>query len=85
MIRNLYGHGTGRAFHEAPSVPTWTPAEDGPLGGTGTRRRPFLSTAATYVVDDPDGWTLRTSDGSIVAQLEHTMMVAGDGPLVLTA
>ena len=46
---------------------------------------PFLSTSATYVIDDPDGWTLRTSDGSLVAQVEHTMMITGEGPVVLTA
>jgi methionyl aminopeptidase len=37
------------------------------------------------VVDDVDGWTLRTSDGSLLAQFEHSMVVTNDGPLVLTA
>jgi methionyl aminopeptidase len=46
---------------------------------------PFLSVSADHVVDDDDGWTLRTSDGSLVAQFEHSMVVTNDGPLVLTA
>jgi methionyl aminopeptidase len=46
---------------------------------------PFLSLSADHVVDDVDGWTLRTADGSLVAQFEHSMVVTKDGPLVLTA
>jgi methionyl aminopeptidase len=46
---------------------------------------PFLSISSDHVVDDEDGWTLRTSDGSLVAQFEHSMVVTGEGPLVLTA
>jgi methionyl aminopeptidase len=46
---------------------------------------PFLSTGTHRVVDDPDGWTLRTSDGSLVAQYEHTVVVTQGRPLVLTA
>jgi methionyl aminopeptidase len=44
-----------------------------------------LSISADRVVDDADGWTLRTADGSLVAQFEHSMVVTMDGPLVLTA
>jgi methionyl aminopeptidase len=46
---------------------------------------PFLSTGTHRVVDDSDGWTLRTSDGSLVAQYEHTVVVTQGRPLVLTA
>jgi methionyl aminopeptidase len=46
---------------------------------------PFLSVSADHVIDDDDGWTLRTADGSLVAQFEHSMVVTKDGPLVLTA
>jgi len=37
------------------------------------------------VVADEDGWTLRTADGGLVAQFEHSIVVTTDGPLVLTA
>jgi methionyl aminopeptidase len=46
---------------------------------------PFLSVSADHVVDDEDGWTLRTADGSLVAQFEHSIVVTVEGPLVLTA
>jgi methionyl aminopeptidase len=44
-----------------------------------------LSVSADHVVDDEDGWTLRTADGSLVAQFEHSIVVTVEGPLVLTA
>jgi methionyl aminopeptidase len=32
-----------------------------------------------------DGWTLRTSDGSRAAHVEHTVAVTESGPRILTA
>ena len=46
---------------------------------------PFLTTRATTAVTAPDGWTLRTPDGSRGAQFEHTMIITRDRPIVLTA
>jgi methionyl aminopeptidase len=86
VVRNLYGHGTGRALHEGPSVPSFDDGQDLVLWeGLVLAVEPFLSTGADLVVDDPDGWTLRTIDGSLVAQYEHTMVVTRGAPLVLTA
>ena len=46
---------------------------------------PFLATGATAAYEDPDdGWTLRTTDGSLAAQFEHTIVVTQGRPLVLT-
>ena len=33
---------------------------------------------------DPDGWTLRTADGSRAAHVEHTIAITPDGPRILT-
>ena len=44
---------------------------------------PFLTTGATRVVECDDGWTLRTPDGSIGAQFEHTFVVTDGAPIVL--
>ena len=46
---------------------------------------PFLSDGGRYAVEGADGWTLKTSDGSLVAQFEHTIVVTSGEPLVLTA
>lgn len=85
VINNLNGHGIGRALHESPSVPSVDHGQHTVLWeGLVLAIEPFLSPSATFVVDDPDGWTLRTADGSLVAQFEHTMVITDAGPLVLT-
>jgi len=86
VIKNLNGHGIGRGLHEAPSVPSIDDGQRMVLReGLVLAIEPFLSISADRVVDDADGWTLRTADGSLVAQFEHSMVVTMDGPLVLTA
>ena len=86
VIKNLNGHGIGRGLHEAPSVPSIDDGQRMVLReGLVLAVEPFLSISADRVVDDADGWTLRTADGSLVAQFEHSMVVTKDGPLVLTA
>ncbi|HEY6473919.1 MAG TPA: type I methionyl aminopeptidase [Acidimicrobiales bacterium] len=86
VIENLNGHGLGRGLHEGPSVPS---VDDGQRmvlrEGLVLAIEPFLSVSADHVVEDEDGWTLRTADGSLVAQFEHSMVVTAEGPLVLTA
>ncbi len=82
------GHGVGHTMHESPSVPN-----DG-RPGRGLPLRPGLTIAIepwflaggldAYSVD-PDGWTLRSSDGSNGAHFEHTIAVTDDGPVILTA
>ncbi|MGN6608904.1 MAG: type I methionyl aminopeptidase [Jatrophihabitans sp.] len=81
------GHGVGRTMHESPSVPN-----DG-RAGRGLRLQPGLTIAIepwflaggrdAYRID-PDGWTLRSDDGSRGAHAEHTIAVTADGPRILT-
>lgn len=87
VIANLCGHGVGRGLHEAPSVPSFdNPGDPTRLWeGLVLAIEPFLSTGATYAVEDADGWTLRTPDASLAAQYEHTVVVTAGQPLVLTA
>jgi methionyl aminopeptidase len=82
------GHGVGHKMHEAPSVPNEGRA------GRGLRLRAGLVIAIepwfmaggddNYRID-PDGWTLRSVDGSRGVHVEHTVAVTDDGPRVLTA
>ena len=82
------GHGVGRTMHEPPSVPN-----EG-MPGRGMMLSPGLVVAIEpwfmaggndkYQIDE-DGWTIRTSDGSRAAHVEHTIAVTADGPVVLTA
>ncbi|MDN5853565.1 MAG: type I methionyl aminopeptidase [Actinomycetia bacterium] len=80
------GHGVGRTMHERPSVPNTGRA------GRGVRLRPGLVftiepwfAKTTNEIDyDPDGWTIRSADGSRTAHFEHTLAITEDGPEVLT-
>ncbi len=81
------GHGVGRTMHGDPHVPN-----DG-RPGRGFRLKPGLVIAiepwfmhtTDRIYTDPDGWTLRSEDGSRGAHMEHTVAITEDGPYVLTA
>lgn len=87
VIANLCGHGVGRGIHEPPSLPNVEDRNDRFVlwDGLVLAIEPFLSTGATLAVEDPDGWSLRTIDGGLAAQFEHTVVVTAGEPLVLAA
>jgi methionyl aminopeptidase len=81
------GHGVGRTMHEEPHLPN-----DGRRGrglplraGLVLAIEPWLMAGTDELAMDPDGWTLRSADGSRTAHSEHTVAVTDDGPVVLTA
>jgi methionyl aminopeptidase len=81
------GHGIGRRMHEDPSVPNEGRA------GRGLRLRPgvvlaiepwFMAGGRDEYRVDPDGWTLRSADGSRAVHMEHTVAIEESGPEILT-
>jgi methionyl aminopeptidase len=81
------GHGIGREMHEAPHVPNEGRAGRGLVlrPGLVLALEPMLISGGTDAYrTDPDGWTLRTADGSRAAHIEHTVAVTENGPEVLT-
>jgi methionyl aminopeptidase len=86
VVRTLGGHGVGRHIHEPPHVSNVFERSDQTVlwEGLVLTIEPFLTTRATDVIQDADGWTLRTPDGSIGAQFEHTFVVTNGQPIVLT-
>ncbi len=46
---------------------------------------PMISAGSPQPVQDGNGWTMRTKDGSLAAHYEHTLVITRDRPLVLTA
>ena len=81
------GHGVGRTMHGDPHVPNDGRARRGfPLKpGLVFAIEPWFMRGTDRIFTDPDGWTLRSADGSRAAHVEHTIAVTADGPLVLTA
>lgn len=87
VVRDLGGHGIGRAMHLPPHV-----AHHG-RRGTGVRLRagmaftiePMVNLGGPGVRFLDDGWTVVTADGSLSAQFEHTVLVTKDGCEIITA
>ncbi|MFF9216720.1 type I methionyl aminopeptidase [Streptomyces viridosporus] len=82
------GHGIGRRMHEDPAVPN----EGRPGRGMPLRHGMVLAIEPMVIGGGtdgfhaaPDGWTLRTDDGSRAAHAEHTVAITRAGPRVLTA
>ncbi|WP_405829231.1 type I methionyl aminopeptidase [Streptomyces sp. NBC_01176] len=82
------GHGVGRRMHEDPPVPNeGRPGRGLPLRhGMVLAIEPMLIGGGTDGFHAaPDGWTLRTDDGSRAAHAEHTVAITDSGPRILTA
>lgn len=90
VVRDLVGHGIGRAMHEPPQVPNFL--EEGHFveydltlrPGHALAIEPMVNAGGAAVVQDADGWTIRTADGLPSAHFEHTIAVHKDGPIILT-
>jgi methionyl aminopeptidase len=87
VLRELTGHGVGRTIHEKPTVPNFDdPRERATLHeGLVIAVEPLLSSSPAAVVEDPDGWTLRTSNGALAVHHENTVVVRNGRPVILTS
>ena len=81
------GHGVGRVMHGDPHIPNDGRRKRGlPLrAGLVFAIEPWFMLGTDEIYTDPDGWTLRSRDGSRGAHFEHTIAVTDDGPIVLSA
>ena len=88
VVDKYVGHGIGTAFHQRPNIPhVPTPQSQRdrldpgmcftiePMVNLGTHRT---------ILDRQDGWTVRTADGKLSAQFEHTILMTENGPEILT-
>ncbi len=88
VIRDLAGHGVGKSIHEEPEMVAnyYDPCDHRRLtDGLVITIEPFLSPSARNVTTAKDGWSLQTTDGSVAAQYEHTLIVTRGRPIVVTA
>lgn len=86
VVRELVGHGVGKAVHEEPEIPNWGRVGEGPAlrEGEVIAIEPMATEGKFSVKLAKDGWTWVTRDGSRSAHFEHTMVVTKDGAEVLT-
>jgi methionyl aminopeptidase len=87
VVRGLTGHGVGRTIHEEPSVPNeYDPRQRDVLTeGLVLTIEPMISAGSSRAVQAPNGWTIRTSDGSLASHYEHTIVITRGEPLILTS
>ncbi|MBW2701063.1 MAG: type I methionyl aminopeptidase [Deltaproteobacteria bacterium] len=88
IVTELGGHGIGRGFHEDPMVLHHYSLQNRiklKEGMTFTIEPMInMGTSSKVVISPDDGWTVRTKDGSLSAQFEHTILVTSDGAEILT-
>ena len=86
VVEGLTGHGVGRTIHEEPPVPNhYDPRQKDVLTeGLVLTIEPMVSAGSSRVVQDADGWTLRTTDGALSSHHEHTLVITRGAPIVLT-
>jgi len=86
VVRELVGHGVGKSLHESPEVPNYGKKGSGPLLGDGMviAIEPMVNLGTRNVVQEKDGWTIRTADRKVSAHYEHTVAIFKDKTEVLT-
>ena len=86
VVRDLSGHGVGRAIHEDPYIPNYGKKGKGEklLPGMVIAIEPIISRGTEELVLHNDGYTLSTADGSRSAHFEHTVLITEEGVEVLT-
>ncbi len=87
VVRNYVGHGIGEQMHEEPQVPNFGLPGRGPLlqPGIALAIEPMVNSGSWEVEVLDDQWTVVTSDGSLSAHFEHTVVLGENGPEVLTS
>ena len=86
VVREFIGHGIGRNVHEEPDVPNYGTAGRGVrlCNGMTLAIEPMINMGTAKVIVLPDGWTVKTADGSLSAHYENTIAITPDGVEILT-
>jgi methionyl aminopeptidase len=86
IVRELVGHGIGKNLHEGPDVPNYGRRGNGMKlqRGLVIAIEPMINMGTKDVIQEPDGWTIRTKDGKPSAHFEHTIAVGKGKAEILT-
>jgi methionyl aminopeptidase len=86
VVRELVGHGVGRSLHEDPEVPNYGKRGKGPkiMAGMVFAIEPMINMGTKKVVQEKDGWTIRTQDRKPSAHFEHMVAIFPDRTEILT-
>ncbi|MBE9492663.1 MAG: type I methionyl aminopeptidase [Bacteroidetes bacterium] len=77
VVRDLVGHGLGKNLHEKPEVPNYGKRGTGPKlkKGMVLALEPMINMGTRNVIQEKDGWTIRTSDMKPSAHYEHNVAI----------
>ncbi len=87
MVKNLVGHGIGKNLHEAPQIPNYVSKKMNNFtfhAGMTVALEPMVNIGTSENKVSDDGWTFVTSDGSLSAHWENTILVTEKGTEILT-
>ena len=92
IVYQFVGHGTGLKFHEPPQVAHYVPTLEFDDSERVLMQQGMVFTIEPMInlggpdaiINEDDGWTADTVDGSLSAQYEHTVLVTDDGVEILT-
>ncbi len=86
VVRELVGHGVGESLHESPEVPNYGKRGRGAKlkEGMVIAIEPMINLGKKDIVQEDDGWTIRTKDRAPSAHYEHTVAITKEGVEVLT-
>ena len=86
VVRELVGHGVGRALHESPEVPNYGRRRSGLKlkEGLVLAIEPMINLGVKEVRQLNDGWTIVTADGKPSAHFEHDVAIRKGKPEVLS-
>jgi methionyl aminopeptidase len=86
VVRELVGHGLGKALHEEPEVPNYGKRGKGTKlkSGMVIAIEPMVNLGKRNVVQESDGWTIRTADRMPSAHFEHTIAIWEDKTEIIT-
>lgn len=86
VVRELVGHGVGKSLHESPEVPNYGRRGQGPKlkEGMVLAIEPMVNFGRKGIIQERDGWTIRTADRKPSAHYEHTVAVRKGKAEILT-
>lgn len=86
VVRDLVGHGIGRALHEDPQIPNFKQIGRGLKlkAGMTLAIEPMINAGRYDVCWADDDWTVVTQDGSLSAHYENTILITDGEPELLT-
>lgn len=86
IVRDMVGHGVGHQVHEEPNIPNFGKKGSGPTleAGMTIAIEPMSTQGDWRIKLEPDGWTIKTADGSRSSHFEDTVLITKDGAEILT-